>query len=125
MLFTVTVLLLDSFGTNLNQKNKTVIKDGIQKRVMTKDMQPVLAIKDLEEWDLEALEAAILRTQKGGKIVGKNKGSVYSDKIVTSKIDVARVTEEQAKASQSGLFIRHVDALVKLAGTPIQNKESF
>ena len=92
---------------------------------MTKDMQPVLAIKDLEEWDLEALEAAILRTQKGGKIVGKNKGSVYSDKIVTSKIDVARVTEEQAKASQSGLFIRHVDALVELAGTPIQNKESF
>ena len=92
---------------------------------MTKDMQPVLAIKNLEEWDSLALEAAILRTQKGGKIVQKNKSSVYNDKIVTAKIDVVRVSDEQASASQSGLFIKHVQNLSDLAGTPIPNKESF
>ena len=41
MLFTVTILLQDCFGMNLNQKNKGIIRDGIQKRVMTKEMQPV------------------------------------------------------------------------------------
>ena len=45
------------------------------------------------------LEAAILRTQKGGKIVQKNKNSVYNAKMVTEKLEVERVTDEQASAS--------------------------
>ena len=37
-LFVVNLLLQDSFGFTLNQKNLNVIKTGIQKRVMTKEM---------------------------------------------------------------------------------------
>lgn len=65
-LFVIALLLQDSFGFNLNQKNMNLVKAGIQKRVMTKEMQPVLAIK--EEWDNKTLEAAILKSQKGERL---------------------------------------------------------
>ena len=70
----------------------TVIKTGIQKRVMSKEMQPVFAVKD--EWDNKTLEAAILKSEKGGKIVPKAKLSAYSDRVVSRKVEVERATEE-------------------------------
>lgn len=122
-LFVIALLLQDSFGFNLNQKNMNLVKAGIQKRVMTKEMQPVLAIK--EEWDNKTLEAAILKSQKGGKIVPKNKVSVYSDKIEKGKKEAERVNEEQAAASQSGLFVKHLYALADRIGSQMVNQESF
>ena len=122
-LFVVALLLQDSFGINLNSKNMSLVKTGIQKRVMTKDMQPVQAIK--EEWDNKAIEAAIVKSQKGGKIVPKNKVSVYSDKIAKGKKETERVSEEQAAASQSGLFVKHMYALADSIGSQIVNQESF
>lgn len=80
----IALLLQDSFGFKLNQKCIEVLKTETQKKVMTKEMQPALAIKD--EWDCKALEAAIIKSQKGGRVVQKNKTSVYNDKIVKEKV---------------------------------------
>ena len=59
---------------------------------MNKEQKPVFVISD--QWDNKTLETAILKSAKGGKMIHKNKVSVYSDKVVTGKIPIDRVSEE-------------------------------